>query len=206
MLEHESHAHHHRTGRPWVDLTLAVSAMLVSVISLVVSIGHGRTMERLVEENARQVKASTLPILRFGTGDIDVAGISAVHFDVSNGGTGPAIIDWFALSWDGRPVSNTRELIAACCQAAGGEGVAYVVRNLVTGQTLAPAQSLTAFYLRKEGSDPQLYRELDTTARFRFKASACFCSVLDQCWTTDFVQTRPTPVASCSANRPAKVW
>ena len=61
MIEPEHHAHHHHTGLPWLDLVLAGSAMLVSVVSLFVSIEHGRTMERLVETNARQVRASTLP-------------------------------------------------------------------------------------------------------------------------------------------------
>ena len=62
MIEHEGHGHHHGTGIPWLDLVLAGAAILISVISLVVSVRHGRTMERLVEANEKQVKAATLAV------------------------------------------------------------------------------------------------------------------------------------------------
>jgi hypothetical protein len=41
------------------------SAIFISIVSLIVSIHHGRTMEKLVAANEKQVEASTLPILRF---------------------------------------------------------------------------------------------------------------------------------------------
>lgn len=45
--EHEhGHGHGHKTGVPWLDIIVAVSAVFISVVSLVVSIAHGRTMER----------------------------------------------------------------------------------------------------------------------------------------------------------------
>ena len=81
-----------------MDVLLASSAVMISVISLAVSINHGKTMERLVEENALQVRASTLPILRVWNGNfLENEKQAAVHFDVANGGTGPAIIDWFEV-------------------------------------------------------------------------------------------------------------
>ena len=90
MMEHESHAHAHYTGLPWVDLVLAGSAIFISIVSLVVSIHHGRTMEALVAANEKQVEASTLPILRFTTGNVS-ENANVIHFDLSNtkfGGTG----------------------------------------------------------------------------------------------------------------------
>ena len=53
VVEDELHGHHHHgTGIKWLDVILASSAILISVVSLIVSVNHGRTMERLVEENA----------------------------------------------------------------------------------------------------------------------------------------------------------
>jgi hypothetical protein len=86
MIEHEGHSHGHRTGIPWLDLILAGSAIFISVVSLIVSIHHGRTMEQLVAANEKQVKASTLPILRYGTGNVS-ENINMVHFNLMNGGT-----------------------------------------------------------------------------------------------------------------------
>ncbi|HTR23472.1 MAG TPA: hypothetical protein VMI10_05765 [Terriglobales bacterium] len=85
MIEHESHTHARHTGLPWIDLILAGSAIFISVVSLIVSIHHGRTMEQLVAANEKQVEASTLPILRFTTGNVS-DNAPSIHFDLRNGG------------------------------------------------------------------------------------------------------------------------
>jgi hypothetical protein len=46
------HSHHHRTGRPWLDVLLGVSAVSISFISLFLAIANGRAMERLVQSNS----------------------------------------------------------------------------------------------------------------------------------------------------------
>jgi hypothetical protein len=43
------HHQHHRTGHRWLDITLAVSAVFISLMSLFLAIQHGRVMERMVE-------------------------------------------------------------------------------------------------------------------------------------------------------------
>jgi hypothetical protein len=40
----ETPAHPQRSGHRWVDLVLAASAMLVSIVSLAIAIRHGQTM------------------------------------------------------------------------------------------------------------------------------------------------------------------
>jgi hypothetical protein len=117
MIEHEGHSHGHRTGIPWVDVILAGSAIFISIVSLMVSIHHGRTMEQLVAANEKQVKASTLPILRYVTGNV-TNNQRMIHFQVTNGGTGPAIIEWFRLKWEGQPATGAQDLLERCC----GEG------------------------------------------------------------------------------------
>jgi methanogenic corrinoid protein MtbC1 len=57
----ETHAPHaHKTGHNWVDLVVAISALFVSVVSLGIAVLHGRTIERMAEENARLVADSSL--------------------------------------------------------------------------------------------------------------------------------------------------
>jgi hypothetical protein len=63
MIEHESHSHAHHTLLPWLNLVIAGSAIFILIVSLIVSIRHGRTMEKLVAANEKQVEASTLPII-----------------------------------------------------------------------------------------------------------------------------------------------
>lgn len=208
VVEDELHAHHHHgTGIKWLDIILASSAILISVVSLIVSVNHGRTMERLVEENALQVKATTLPILRFGTGNLDTATSKpTVHFDITNGGTGPAVIEWLGLSYAGRPVANVRALLDACCRTDHARTLGLSITNVASGQTLPAGQSITLFSAVKQGSDPATYAVLEQRGRFGVGVRACYCSVLDQCWLTDFRQTRPQPIADCRSSRPPARW
>ncbi|HYK40170.1 MAG TPA: hypothetical protein VEU98_09080, partial [Candidatus Eremiobacteraceae bacterium] len=92
---------------PFLDLILAGSAIFISVVSLIISIHHGRTMEKLVAANEKQVQASTLPILRFATGNM-LDNAPVIHFHLENGGTGPAIIESFRIKWNGQPTNGPR--------------------------------------------------------------------------------------------------
>jgi hypothetical protein len=207
LLEDDVHPHHGHTGIPWLDVILAGSAILISIISLFVSILHGRTMEKLVEANATQVRASTLPILRFWTGNfLEETHQSAVHFDIMNGGTGPAIIEWFSLSYRGHPVKDGSALLDACCRSSSGQSLGPMSQNAISGQTLAPGKSLVAYVAQKGAGDGRVYQALESSGRFAIEAHACYCSVLEECWLTDFRQTRPQRVASCDPLRPKLVW
>ncbi|GAC1650792.1 MAG: hypothetical protein NVS9B15_10590 [Acidobacteriaceae bacterium] len=207
MIEHEGHGHHHGTGIPWLDLVLAGAAILISVISLVVSVRHGRTMERLVEANEKQVKAATLPILRFDTGNFDIAKeLPAVHFDVSNGGTGPAVIEWFTLEYKGAEIAGPADLASKCCGLTKGSHLLQYIQNSASGQTLSAGQSLVVYYMPVKGNDAELMKRLATTEQFSVTAKGCYCSVLDECWVTDFAETRPREVKGCEAERPKTRW
>lgn len=88
---------------PWLDIIVAVSAVFISVVSLVVSIAHGRTMERLVDQNEKIVAADTLPFLMFYSSDVDPQTYGKrVSVELKNGGVGPAVVDWLEVRWRGK--------------------------------------------------------------------------------------------------------
>jgi hypothetical protein len=203
MIEHDSHSHAHHTGLPWIDLILAGSAIFISIVSLIVSIHHGRTMEKLVAANEKQVEASTLPILRFTTGNV-AGNVNAVHFDLTNGGTGPAIIDWFRIKWSDQPTSGPRDLLGRCCSGQTQRTVP-VWQSVASGTTLPAGQSQTIFQIRAADAEPDLYHFLDTEARFKIEAEGCYCSVLDECWITDF-KVRPRSVKTCEPIPDSQRW
>ena len=195
MIEHEGHSHGHRTGIPWLDLILAGSAIFISVVSLIVSIHHGRTMEQLVAANEKQVKASTLPILRYGTGNV-YENKNMVRFNLMNGGTGPAIIEWFRLKWNGQPATGAQDLLERCCGGGKPVKVRSTWNDIASGTTLPARDSRIVFGVHAESADPALYQFLDREARHKVEAEACYCSVLDECWLTDF-KDQPREVKSC---------
>jgi hypothetical protein len=204
MIEHEGHSHGHHTGIKWLDLILAGSAIFISVVSLVVSIHHGRTMEQLVAANEKQVKASTLPILRYSTGNMQ-NNIRMVHFHLANGGTGPAVIEWLRLKWNGQPATGDKDLLERCCTAGKLPQPRSVWIDTASGTTLPARDSLTFFSVRASDADPALFELLDRNARFKVEAEACYCSVLEECWLTDFTN-QPREVKACERIPEKQRW
>jgi len=206
VIEHESHSHAHSTGLPWLDLILAGSAIFISVVSVIISIHHGHTMEKLVEANEKQVRASTLPILRFTTGNFDSTDkIRMIHFDLSNGGTGPALIEWLRLKWNGEPTTSPRDLLDRCCRNGSSPTTSSIWMNIASGMNLPAGQSQMIFYIRADDSDPDFYKRLDLDARFKVEAEACYCSVLDECWTTNF-KSRARSAKTCESIPDNQRW
>lgn len=195
MIEHEGHSHGHRTGVPLVDVILAGSAIFISIVSLMVSIHHGRTMEKLVAANEKQVKASTLPILRYVTGNVTNSQ-RMIHFQVTNGGIGPAIIEWFRLKWDGQPTTSPQDLLERCCGGGKPVEIKNAWNDVASGTTLPARDMRNVFAVPATGVDPAIYKILNDEARYKVEAEACYCSVLDECWVTDF-KNQPRDVKVC---------
>lgn len=135
---HQHHPAH--TGHRWLDMTLGLSAMFVSVISLVVAIEHGRTMERMADANAQMVNANTQmveaaswPFVEFDGHNVDEQGKPEIRLVLSNAGIGPARIQTFELWWDGQPMSSPKALLTACCDVgrAGQIGVGLTAPNIL---------------------------------------------------------------------------
>src|ERR1700761_5577633 len=86
------HHHHRHTGHSWLDITLGVSAIVISVISLFLAVQHGRAMERMVE-------AATWPyvIVDFSTANLD--GTPHVALRISNKGVGPSRVVSLEVSY-----------------------------------------------------------------------------------------------------------
>src|SRR6185436_9542916 len=77
-------------GHRWVDFAVPFSALAVSVISLVVAVHHGRTMQEMAQANARLVQANSWPLLQFTTGNANETGQPEITLKIENAGVGPA--------------------------------------------------------------------------------------------------------------------
>jgi len=202
------HSHGHGTGIPWLDMIVGISAIFISVVSLVVSIGHGRTMERMVEQNERMVAANTMPFLTEVGSNLDpVTEKPAIKIALKNGGVGPAVIDWFQIRYKGVAYSNIDALLRACCEAAlpkDGSSPKGVIYSNVSQSILPARESIDPIVLNTEAGK-ELYIALNK-ARDDMSYRACYCSVLDECWETDFGAGRPRRVKECHAPDGAALW
>ena len=206
-LDDHSHGHHHGTGLPWLDIIMGVSAVFISVVSLVVSIQHGKTMEKMVEQNEKLVAASTMPFLSTYGSQLDSATHQrSLHLILKNGGVGPAIVDTFEVRYKGVAYANTGPLLRACCsQALPPDGnTSGILYSNVTGTTLPARETLD--FLELDPATPVALQQSVDSARKEMTFSACYCSVLDECWQTDFEATRPKPVPACPKDARGVYW
>jgi len=81
-------------------LTVAFSALLLSVVSLGIAIMDGRTMEKMADANARMVAANSWPFLSYGAGTATSNGVATINMHVANTGVGPPKSN--RRSWFGR--------------------------------------------------------------------------------------------------------
>jgi hypothetical protein len=205
---HSHGPHGHGTGLPWLDIVIAVSAVFISVVSLVVSIEHGRTMEKMVEQNQKMVEANTLPLLTESKETtINPIDPTKSHFSIilKNNGIGPAIIERFEVRYKGKLYAKLPELLEACCAAevANAPKALPSTYGAITGTILPAHDSETVLEVAPE--TVELQKAILSSAA-DLSMDACYCSVLDKCWKTNFDQRRPIPVAECKAGAEEKLW
>lgn len=186
------------------EAVIAISALFVSVVSLGIGIYQGYL-------NARMVAAASWPYLTFSTSNIQ-DGQSVIRFLVQNGGVGPARIETFQIFVNGKPVANADALVSACCGLDRNTTPVEELRKRVPfllsfsgpGTVVAAGATFEPF------SWPQPRDETARSEWDRFDsdrgsivtAKACYCSVLDDCWETDFSSTRHKSVSECKPVEP----
>ncbi|HEY1255102.1 MAG TPA: hypothetical protein VGF01_10010 [Terracidiphilus sp.] len=208
IMPEASHAHAphgHGSGIRWLDVIVTVSVVFISVVSLVVSIEHGRTMEKMVDQNEKLVVANTLPLL-----DIDVENnlnlkkSGYIRLSVKNSGVGPAIIDRFEIRYKGvsfdSPFGPKGLLNALFAEAPQPK---LNANSSVSGVILPAREAIRVIEIPVDSA--QTLRLLNN-AEPQITLKACYCSVLDECWETDFDNKRPRPVKECKVAPGEKLW
>jgi hypothetical protein len=196
-----------KRSRVSAEAVIAVSALMVSVVSLAVGVYQGYL-------NSQMVAAASWPYLTFETGNADGTGkIDQLAFTISNGGVGPARIETFQLFFDDKPVGDFPALLLTCCaldlrklfetgnrtEITARYGIPFT--NTPTGSVIPAATDRTFITWVKPADEANAkeWHVLDRSRFSRITAAACYCSVLDECWFTDFRSPRPRPVSSCPA-------
>jgi hypothetical protein len=186
--EHPHHHEHHKTGVNWLDLAIALSAILISLTSLIITIVHSRALERMADANAKLVEANSWPFVGYATGHEKD---DTVYVGLYNKGVGPAKIETIELKWKGVAYRDPFGFLAACC------GYKYNPQNYDTGavQVLRPGERVDLFDLIKASDNQDARDRLDKARISRaMSLNICYCSVFDECWKTDVVRLSVTPV------------
>lgn len=191
----ESQAAPRKIGHARLDLILALSAIFISAVSLVVAIQNAMIQRELVA-------GSTWPFVQRNlNANLNDAGDSGIG--VSNDGVGPAKIRSVEVFFDGKPVGSPRELLQRCCGLRSDlpyrqqmpEG--YSV-SIADNTVLRAGEQNTILRVRASEKAPEIRQRFEA-ALTRISFRGCYCSVLDQCWTSDLSTTKVKAVAACPA-------
>lgn len=192
------HAGHHKSSMRWFDLMMAIGVLLVSAGSLYVAFHTGHTMEKLVKQNERLVHAQSTPVLRFSHGNLNDRGESALDFEVTNVGSGVARIISMSVIYERQSFPTVLDF-ARSLGNGGGDRFFWTTADIA--QTTMPPGEVRAALSWKRPETPGAraqWERLDQ-ARFQARASACYCSVFDECWVSNMEADIPRPVAACVA-------
>jgi hypothetical protein len=189
------HPEPRKTGHRLVDFSIALSAIVISLISLAVAVHHGRVQERLVAANS-------WPFLIWNTSiDQDARG-QRFSIYVANSGVGPAILKGLVVRHRGKPVHGWIELLQQCCGVERQTTLDPPSLGFFTGGQLkgviAPGESRTLISLTRLPQNPQLWERL-MAARLDLTFEACYCSIVDECWKSDLHTLEQARTAECQA-------
>lgn len=186
--------------RSWSDrlnFIIAVCAVLISAASFYATYLQAESSEK-------QVKAMTLPLLKFSHGNWDhEQNRFRLQLQIINAGAGPAVLQRASFSWKGTEYTALSELLKDCCSDSykaflKNEDVAqqrFILTSTLENAILPGMQELRFFEVSDKDNSHPFWQEFNKV-RFGISATLCYCSLLGDCYQSQGV-TRVTEVKQC---------
>jgi len=190
---HHPHARHTGGLPRWLELVIAITALITSVSSIAIAIHHGHVMEMLVQANS-------LPYMQGGFSDVTIEGKEVLSLDLLNRGVGPAHEESLRVKVGPAYVRSVQELFATSLgpeQYAKAQSVLRPMRNEVRTRFIPGGQSQFVFQLPKTAENAQFWELLSKDNEERRDLEWCYCSVFQECWDVHSKLQEPQRVKQC---------
>ncbi len=176
-----------------LNLIIALCAILISAASFYATYLQADAAER-------QVKAMTLPLVQFSSGNWDnEARKQELTLTLKNAGVGPAIIKRVDYKYQQQSYSSLNAFYKACCSEEATEYFSRVKQNAEMGKantdglyittplinSIIPGQEETPFLTFALTEDNQIFWQKLNDERFNLTLKVCYCSLLDECYNTE---------------------
>lgn len=188
---HTPHARHGGLPR-WLELVIAVTALITSISSIAIAVHHGQIMEKLV-------LANSIPYMQGGFSNAPVEGSRVLSLDLLNRGVGPAHQQSLRVKVGERYVRSVAELIAASLgpdQAAEVETALDPDKNGVRTRFIPGGEQQLVFSMTRTPENAQRWDLLNAT-QGKWNVEFCYCSVFQDCWQVLGRGAEPEPVKEC---------
>ena len=150
-----------KPGTDWDRIT-AISAVFIGLVAVAVS-AYTAMLQR------EQIRAQVWPrLLMYNAG-------RAAEFRIANKGVGPAVIRSVRVTVDGKPAADWNQALERLGLRDPEQGY-----SSLNGLVLSAGEDID--YLKP--SSPEHFLALRRHAGKRLGIKLCYCSVLNECWTT----------------------
>jgi len=170
--------HRHAGGLPrWLELLIAVTALITSISSIAIALHHGEIMEKLVEANS-------IPYLEADASNGTPDGQDVISLDFHNRGVGPANQQSLKVKVGDRYVRSVPELIDTVlgpADAQAAKGLMRVVKNSVPTRFISGTHDQFVFRIPKTEANAAYWEKLSQAAP-NVGIEYCYCSVFHDCW------------------------
>lgn len=190
--------HRRRAGLPrWLELVIAVTALITSISSIAIAVHHSKILERLVQANS-------MPYMQGGFSDITDEGTRVLSLDLLNRGVGPAHQKSLRVRVKGAYVTSVSELYLA---SLGPEVVTeagnalFTAKNRVRTRFISGGQVQQVFRLPRTPENAR-YWDLLEMSQPNWELEFCYCSVFEECWRSPGKWYEPVKVKACERDEP----
>lgn len=200
---HHPHKHHGGGGLPrWLELGIALTALITSISSIFIAVHHGQIMEKLVQANS-------LPYVQGGVSNITPQGEEILSLDLLNRGVGPAHEQSLRVKADGKYVTTVDELLAASLppdqlaeiDKARKDRIMTIASNNVKHRFIPGGESQLIFRIVKTPQNARYWDMVDKVWH-KWDIEYCYCSVFAECWKVNGFFAEPQPVKECLRDEP----
>jgi len=187
--------HRRHGGLPrWLELIIALTALVTSISSIAIAVHHGRVMEKLVQANS-------FPYMQGGFSDETAEGEDVLSLDLLNHGVGPAHEVSLRVTVGGQYVKSLEDLISASLgpdEAARAMPAlrAHMLRNGVRRRFIPGGQQQLVFRIGKTPENAEFWDRLAKDSR-RWDIQFCYCSIFRECWWVPSKWSEPEPIKQC---------
>lgn len=187
-----------KEGLPqWLELAVAVTALITSISSIVLAIGNGKSMDKLV-------RANSVPYLVGGFSTVSEEDANVLSLDLINRGVGPAHEQSLLVTVDKRPVQSFRDLVVASLGPNDGPKAFQAfhqsrtfIRNNVQKRFIAANQQQLVFKIPRTPQNAHWW-DLLVAQQPRWNVGFCYCSVFEECWAAHNQFDDSSPVKQCT--------
>ncbi len=185
------------------ELIAALAATMTAVAAVVVAMVQTDIMREEAEMEREHARLSVAPSLWIFQNTNISADSANYSVELLNKGLGPAIIEKFEVTLNGKVLLRWHEVVETVSDGVfqlKGEnrnvtGVSY--SSVPPGHIISAESRVVP--IRFTDVDPALVALLNNS-RTRPVYSACACSVYKECWKTTGMGSRPVPVDSCDVD------